>query len=108
MEDDLRLQLYSNVDLKNEQNPREILKFFDKCFFKFGRFPAVSDLRLCRWVLSLHLLKQLTLFRLLIYTKDTNRPMPMGQSVQFLAALNVFLGGNKNISKNAIIFRCRR
>ena len=44
MEDDLSLQLYSNVDLKNEQNPTEILKFFDKCFFKFGRFPAVSDL----------------------------------------------------------------
>ena len=39
MEDDLRLNLYSIIDLKNEPNTKEIIHTFDRFFFAFGRFP---------------------------------------------------------------------
>ena len=44
IQDDLRLNLYSNDDLKNELNTREILETFDRFFFAFGRFPAINEL----------------------------------------------------------------
>ena len=44
MQDDLRLNLYSNIDLKNEPNKREILQTFDRFFFVFGRFSAINKL----------------------------------------------------------------
>ena len=43
-EDDLRLNLYSSIDLKNEPNTKEILQIFDRFFFAFGRFPAINEL----------------------------------------------------------------
>ena len=44
MEDDLRLNLYSFFDLKNEPNAKEIMHTFDRFFFAFGRFPAINEL----------------------------------------------------------------
>ena len=40
----LRLNLYSNIDLKNEVNTREVLETSDRFFFAFGRFPAINEL----------------------------------------------------------------
>ena len=44
VQDYLRLNLYSNIDLKNEVNTREILDTSDRFFFAFGRFPAINEL----------------------------------------------------------------
>ena len=33
IENDLNINLYSNIDIKNEQSPAEILKLFEKFFF---------------------------------------------------------------------------
>ena len=44
MEDGININLFSNFDLKNEQDPAEIFKNFDAFFNKFGRFPAVEKL----------------------------------------------------------------
>ena len=44
MEDDININLFSNIDLKNEQDPAEIFKNFDAFFYKFGRLPAVEKL----------------------------------------------------------------
>ena len=44
MEDDLRLNLFSNIDIENEPNTSEILQLFDRFFFAFGRFPAINEL----------------------------------------------------------------
>ena len=41
-----RLNLYSNIDFKNEPNTREILQAFDRFFFIFGRFPAINELKI--------------------------------------------------------------
>ena len=44
MEDDININLFSNIELKNEQNPAEIFKVFDTIFYKYGIFPAVEKL----------------------------------------------------------------
>ena len=44
MEDDLRLNLYSSIDLKNEPNTKEIMHTFDRFFFAFGRLPEINKL----------------------------------------------------------------
>ena len=46
MEDDLRLNLYSSIDLKNEPNTKKIMHTFYRFFFAFGRFPAINELRI--------------------------------------------------------------
>ena len=44
MEDDININLFSNIELKNEQDLAEIFKTFDTFFYKFGKFPAVEKL----------------------------------------------------------------
>ena len=44
MENDKNINLFSNIELKNEQNPAEIFKVFHFFFNKFGRFPALEKL----------------------------------------------------------------
>ena len=43
MEDDIIINLFSSIDLKNEQDTAEIFKIFDT-YYKFGRFPDVEKL----------------------------------------------------------------
>ena len=38
IQDNIRLNLFLNTDLKNEQNPNEILKIFDSFFFNLVDF----------------------------------------------------------------------
>ena len=103
MEDDLRLNLYSFIDLKNEPNTKEILHTFDRFFFAFGRFPANNELTIVpkgdvpsfvRWndvILPSELYKKFSL--------DNARALVCGH---FLATLNVHLGGDKITSKEAM------
>ena len=44
MQDDLRTNFFSNIDLNNEPNTSEILQTFDGFFFSFGTFPAINGL----------------------------------------------------------------
>ena len=44
MEDEININLFSNINLKNEQDPAQIFKKFDTFFYKFGRFLAVEKL----------------------------------------------------------------
>ena len=44
LQDDLSLNLYANIDLKNDSYTREILQAFDRFIFAFGRFPAINEL----------------------------------------------------------------
>ena len=44
VEDDLGLNVYSFIDLKNEPNTKEIMHTFDRFFLAFGRFPAINEL----------------------------------------------------------------
>ena len=44
MEDDININLFSNIELKNEQDRAENFKTFNPFFYKFGRFSAVEKL----------------------------------------------------------------
>ena len=44
MEGDININLFSNIELKNKQDPAEIFKTFDTFFDKFSRFPAAEKL----------------------------------------------------------------
>ena len=103
MEDDININLFSNIGLKNEQDRAEIIKLFDNFFYKFGRFPAVEKLAVIPW-------GSIPSF---VRTKDILSPFESYEffnqtdahglvCVQFLAALNSDLGGEKNILKNAM------
>ena len=46
IEDDININLFSNIELKNEQDPAEIFITFDTFFYKLGRFPVVENLPL--------------------------------------------------------------
>ena len=103
MQDDLRSNLYSNIDLKNEPNTREILQTFDRFFFAFGRFPAINKLTIVRtgnipsFVKSSNVISPSELYKR-FKSGDTRGLV----CVHFLAALNVYLGDDKMISENAM------
>ena len=103
MEYDININLFSTIDLKNEQDPAKVFKIFGPFFYKFGRFPGVEKLAIpCRSISSF------------VKTDDILSPFELYEffnhidahglvCVHFLAALNSHLGGYKNISKNVMI-----
>ena len=103
MKDDININLFSNIELKNEQNPAEIFKIFDTFFYKFGRFPAVEKLAVihCGSISSFVRTEDiLSSFKLYEFFNQTDAHGLV--CVQFLVALNSHLGSEKNISKNAM------
>ena len=101
MQDDLRLNLYSDIDLKNEPNTREILQIFDRFFLSFGIFPAINAVTIIptgdvpSFVQSSNVISPSELYKR--FKSDNTRELVC---IHFLAALNVHLGGDKMISKN--------
>ena len=97
------MNLSLNIDLKNEQNPREILKVFDPIFFKFGRFVAINELiviltgNVSKFFKSTDVISTSKLYGKL-KSKDSRGLV----SIYFLAALNIHLGKENMISKNAM------
>ena len=103
IQDDLRLNLYSNIDLKNEVNIREILEAFDRFFFIFGRFAVYNELIIVPTGDVPSFVKLIEIFSPSELYKRFNSGGTRGLvCVHFLAALNVHLGGDKIISKNAM------
>ena len=102
-QDDLRLNLFSNIVLNNEPNTSEILQTFDRFFFAFGRFPAINKLTVVptsdapSFVTSSDVISPSELYK--SYNLDDTRGLVC---IHFLAALNIHLGGDKMISKNAM------
>ena len=96
----LRLNLFSNINLKNEPNTSEILQTFDRFFFALGRFLAVNELTVIptgdvpSFVQSSGFILPSELYKRYILG-DTRYLV----CVHFLATLNVHLGGNKMISE---------
>ena len=98
-----RLNLNSNIDLKNEPNTREICQTFTRFLFAFRRFPTINKLMIVSTgnvpssVLSSDIVSPSKLYKR--YNSGNTRGLVC---IHFLAALNVHLGGDKMISKNAI------
>ena len=103
MEDDININLFSNIDLKNEKDPAEIFKIFDTFFNKFSRLPVVEKHAIIlrgsipSFVKTDYILSLFELYEFFNQTDDHGLVC-----VQFLAGLNSHLGGGKNIPKNAM------
>ena len=103
MENDINIYLFYNIELKNEQDPAEILKTFDTFFYKFGRFLAVEKLAVIpRGSIPSFVRTKDILSPFLLYEFFNQTDAHVLVCVQFLAALNSHLGGEKNILKNAM------
>ena len=103
VENDLNINLYSNIDIKNEQSPAEIFKLFDKFILNFSTFPAVDTLAIVPTGVVPSFVKTDDILSPFDLYKNFNSTDAHGLvCVQFLAALNVFLGSDKIISKSAM------
>ena len=99
IQDDIRLNLFLNTYLKNEQNSNEILRYLI-VFFKFGRFPAINELTVVptgdvpKFVNSNDVISPSELYEKL--NSENSRGLVCAY---FLAAPNIHLGGEKIILK---------
>ena len=110
MEEDLNREIYFCKSLKSIESPDELSKLFSQFYFRMGRFPAAGG----NIKIILLGVKTNEVISLTVHYEKFNSTSTHGlASTQFLAAFNIFVGGDKTISKNVmreffITFLCRR
>ena len=103
MEDDISRELYFHNPLKSIERPRELLKLFSQFFFKTGRFPGSEHLVIVPvGVMPPFVKTKEVILPFDLYEKFNSSSAVGLVLTQFLAAFNIFIGGNKTISKNAM------
>ena len=103
MEDDITHEIFFHKPLKNIENPRELLKLFSQLFFKTCRFPGSENLALVLMgVMPSFVKTNEVILSLDLYEKFNSTSAHGLVLTQFLAAFNIFIGGDKTISKNAM------
>ena len=102
MQDDLASEIYYTKKVKEIESHVEFLKIFNKFYFKTGRFPGNHfDLMIAPPGIKPSFVKT----RDEISPSKINEKFQSGPSyglaaVQFIAALNVYFGGEKQLSQN--------
>ena len=104
MQDDLAREIYYTKKLKEIESHVEFLKIFNKFYFKTGRFPGNHfDLMVVPPGIKPSFVKT----RDEISPSEINEKFQSGPSyglaaVQFIAALNIYFGGDKELSRNVM------
>ena len=104
MEEDFANEIYYTKKLKEIDSHVEFLKMFNKFYFKIGRFPGNHfDLMMVPPGVKPSFVKT----RDEISPSEINEKFQSGPSyglaaVQFLAALNIYFGGDKKLSQNVM------
>ena len=104
MQDDLASEIYYTKKLKEIESHVEFMKIFNKFYFKTGRFPGNHfDLMIVPPGIKPSFVKT----RDEISPSEINKKFQSGPSyglaaVQFIAALNVYFGGEKQLSQNVV------
>ena len=104
MQDDLASEIYYTKKLKEIESHVEFLKIFNKFYFKTGRFPGNHfDLMVVPPGIKPSFVKT----RDEISPSEINEKFQSGPSyglaaVQFIAALNIYFGGDKELSRNVM------
>ena len=98
IQDDLRLNLYFHIFLKNESNTRDILQTFDRFFFSFDGFSAINKLT----IVPIGDVPSFVQSSDVILPSELYKRFKLGNTrglvyVHSLAAPNVHLGGDKMI-----------
>ena len=103
MEDNISHEIYFHKPLKSIENPKELLKLFSQFFFKMGRFPGSGNLAIVPMGVMPSFIKiNEVVSPFDLYEKFNSTSTRGLVSTQFLAAFNIFIGGNKTITKNAM------
>ena len=102
MEDDLSREIFYNKKIKDVTN-MEFLQKLSQFFYKTGRLPGNEEMAIIPHGVTPTFVKENQLINPFdLYEKFQFTDSHGLVSVQFLAALNVFVGGDRNISKNAM------
>ena len=100
MKADLANEIYFSRDLKNIESHVELLKVFNKFYFKTGRFPGNSDFVVVPAGVKPNFVKSFDqISPVELNEKFQNGPSYGIAAVHFLAGLNIYLGGEKNLSQ---------
>ena len=104
MEDDLTNEIYFTKKIKKIDSHVEFLKIFNKFYFKTGRFPG-NHFNLM--IVPPGIKPSFVKTRDQISPSEINEKFQSGASyglaaVQFIAALNVYFGGEKQLSQNVM------
>ena len=103
MEDNISHEICFHKLLKSIENPRELLKLFSQFFFKTGRFPGSENLAIVPMGVMPSFVKTNEVISPFDLYEKFNSTSAHGLVLtQFLAAFNIFIGGDKTISKNAM------
>ena len=103
MEDGISHEIYFHKPLKSIEKPRELLKVFSQFFFKMGRFPVSENLAIVPMDVVPSFVKTNEVISPFdLYEKFNSTSVHGLVSTQFLAAFNIFVGGDKTISENAM------
>ena len=103
MEDDISREIYFHKPLKSIENPKELLKLFSQFFFKTSRFPGNENLAIVPMGVMPSFVKTNEVISPFDLYEKFNSTSAHGLVLtQFLAAFNIFIGGDKTISKNAM------
>ena len=103
MEDNISCELYFHNALKSIERPRELLKLFSQFFFTTGRDPGREQLAIVPMGVMPSFVKTNEVISLFDLFEKFNSSSAEGLvSTQFLAAFNIFIGGDKTISKKAM------
>ena len=103
MEDNISHEIYFHKPLKSIENPKELLKLFSQFFLEMGRFPGSGNLAIVLMGVMPSFVKTKEVISPFDLYEKFNSTSTRGLvSTQFLAAFNIFIGGNKTISKNAM------
>ena len=91
----LQINFFTFLDIKNNPIVEEIFHVFDQFYFKFGRFPGnitVSTANLPSFIET-----EIIISPVELYKKFTSQEVRSLVFIQFLAVLNVYLGGDIEI-----------
>ena len=103
MKEDLANEIYFSDNLKDIESHVELLKIFNRFYFKTGRFPGNSDLAVVPAGVKpnfVQLFDQISPVEL--NEKFQNTPSYGVAAVHFLAGLNMYFGGDKNLSQDVM------
>ena len=104
MQEDLANEIYFTEKLKEIESHVKVLKIFNRFYFKMGRFPGNHiDLMIVPAGVKPSFVKT----RDEISPSEINEKFQLSSSyglaaVQFIAALNIYFGGDKKLSKNVM------
>ena len=103
MQDDLAIEIYFTKKIKDIESHVEFMKVFNRFFFKTGRFPGNhTDLMTVPPGVKPAFVRTSDQISPEINEKFQSGPSYGLAAVQFLAALNVYFGGEKELSRNVM------